>query len=47
LWEALEKLNFQKSKMLLIKNAALGEVRFAGYDSLFTGLEALKEKSHE
>lgn len=47
LWEALEKLNFRKSNMLLIKNAALGEVRFAGYDSLFAGLEALKEKSHE
>ncbi|MEO5907742.1 MAG: ATP-binding cassette domain-containing protein, partial [Ginsengibacter sp.] len=46
LWESLEILNFKKDKVLLIKNSSSGETRFAGYDSLFTGLEALKQNSH-
>lgn len=47
LWEALNLLNHQKNKLLLVKSAASGEVRYAGYDSLFTALEALKQNSHE
>lgn len=47
LWEALEILNIKKDKTLLINDSSSGEKRVARYDSLFTGLEALKEKSHE
>ena len=46
LWEALEILNIKKGKALLIKDSS-GEVRVADYDSLFTGLEALKQNIHE
>ena len=46
LWDALELLQSEKQKYLSIKNAA-GEIRHAGYDSLFTGLEAIKRQSHE
>ena len=46
LWEAIDELNLQKSKLLSIKNATSGEVRYAGYDSLFTALSALKLQNH-
>ncbi|MEO6844034.1 MAG: ABC transporter ATP-binding protein, partial [Ginsengibacter sp.] len=42
LWEALEILNIKKDTSLLIKDSSSGETKFAGYDSLFTGLEAIK-----
>lgn len=47
LWEALEILNIKKDTSLLIKDSSSGETKFAGYDSLFTGLEAIKQNSHE
>lgn len=47
LWEALEILNIKKDASLLIKDSSSGETRFAGYDSLFAGLEAIKQFSHE
>lgn len=47
LWEAIDELKFQKNKFLQIRNSSSGEIKFAGYDSLFTGLEALKQKDYE
>ncbi|HEY5464164.1 MAG TPA: ATP-binding cassette domain-containing protein [Hanamia sp.] len=47
LWEAIDELKLQKNKFISIKNSSSGEIRFAGYDSLFTGLEALKQNGHE
>ncbi|MEO5650780.1 MAG: ABC transporter ATP-binding protein [Ginsengibacter sp.] len=47
LWEAIELLNLQKNKLLSIKKTSSDEVRYAGYDSLFTALDALKQQSHE
>ena len=47
LWEALDLLNLQKNNLLLVKNSISGEVRYAGYNSLFTALDALKKNSHE
>ena len=47
LWEALGILLLQKNRLLSVKNSSSGEVRYAGYNSLFTALNALKESSHE
>jgi len=47
LWEAIDELKLQKNKFISVKNSSSGEIRFAGYDSLFTSLEALKQKGHE
>lgn len=47
LWEALEILNIKKDALLLIQDSSSGETKFAGYDSLFTGLEAIKQSNHE
>ena len=47
LWEALDLLNLQKNKVLSVRKSASGEVRYAGYHSLFTALHALKENSYE
>ncbi|MEO8820002.1 MAG: ATP-binding cassette domain-containing protein [Ginsengibacter sp.] len=46
LWEAIELLQTKKQNYISIKNAE-GEIKHAGYNSLFTGLEALKQQSHE
>lgn len=46
LWEAIELLQTGNENFLSIKNS-LGEIKNISYDSLFTGLEALKQKSHE
>ncbi len=46
LWESLEILNLKKDKGLLIKDSSSGEIRFARYDSLFAGLDALKVNHH-
>ena len=46
LWEAIELLQSTNKRFLSIKNTA-GEIKHAGYNSLFTGLEALKQQSHE
>jgi osmoprotectant transport system ATP-binding protein len=47
LWESLDLLNLQKKKRLLVKSSTSDEKRYAGYNSLFTALEALKQKGHE
>lgn len=47
LWDAMDALNLQKNKLLSIKRSSSGEVRYAGYDSLFAALGTLKGKSHE
>lgn len=46
LWEAIELLQTKNQNYISIKNAE-GEIKHAGYNSLFTGLEALKQQSHE
>lgn len=47
LWESLELLNLEKGKLLLINDHSSGLRKVADYDSLFTGLEALKQNIHE
>lgn len=47
LWEAIELLNLEKDSLLAVKDSSSGKVKLAGYNSLFTGLEALKQNSHE
>ncbi len=47
LWDALDLLNLQKNNLLLVKNSSSGEVKYAGYNSLFTALDALKQNSNE
>lgn len=42
MWEALDVLSNHKSKDIAVRNTSTGEVRRAGYDSLFTALGALK-----
>lgn len=46
LWQAIELLQTKKQSFLTVTNSS-GEIRYAGYNSLFTGLEALKQQSHE
>src|SRR5665213_849706 len=46
LWEAIELLQNNHQDFISIKNTS-GEIKHAGYNSLFTGLEALKQQSHE
>ncbi len=43
IWEALDILSAQKNKSVAVKNSVTGEVKHAGYNSLFTALGALKE----
>jgi osmoprotectant transport system ATP-binding protein len=47
IWEALEILSGKKQNSLVIKNSATGEIKMAGYDSLFTALDAFKQNRHE
>jgi hypothetical protein len=47
LWEAIEFLQLQDKNLLQVKNGDTGEIKHFGYNSLFTGLEALKLQSHE
>ena len=46
LWEAIELLQTTNKDFLLIKSSS-GEIKNVSYNSLFTGLEALKQQSHE
>ncbi|MEO8822542.1 MAG: ATP-binding cassette domain-containing protein [Ginsengibacter sp.] len=46
LWEAIELLQTKNQNYISIKNNS-GEIKRASYNSLFTGLEALKQQSHE
>ena len=47
LWQAIEALNLQNSKLLFVKSSSSDEVRYANYNSLFAALDTLKENSHE
>lgn len=47
LWEAIGLLNLQKNKVISVKKISSGEIRHAGYNSLFTALDALKQENHE
>jgi osmoprotectant transport system ATP-binding protein len=47
LWEAIDVLKLHNYKFLSVRNSSSGEIRFAGYDSLFTGLDALKQNGYE
>jgi osmoprotectant transport system ATP-binding protein len=46
LWQAIELLQTRNQPFLSIKNSS-GETRSVGYNSLFTGLVALKQQNHE
>jgi hypothetical protein len=46
LWQAIELLQAENKSYLSVKNAS-GEIKHAGYNSIFTGLETLKQQSHE
>jgi osmoprotectant transport system ATP-binding protein len=47
IWEALDILSVKKVNNLTVKNSSTGEVKQAGYDSLFTALGAFKQSRHE
>jgi osmoprotectant transport system ATP-binding protein len=47
IWQALDILSSQKNKDFVVKNPVTGQVRQAGYNSLFTALGALKERRNE
>ena len=47
LWQAIEALNLQNSKLLFVKSSSSDEVRYANYNSLFAALDTLKQNSHE
>jgi osmoprotectant transport system ATP-binding protein len=46
LWQAIELLQAENKNYLSVKNAS-GEIKHAGYNSIFTGLETLKQQSYE
>jgi osmoprotectant transport system ATP-binding protein len=46
LWQAIELLQAENKNYLSVKDAS-GEIKHAGYNSIFTGLETLKQQSHE
>lgn len=45
LWQAMELMQHANQKVISVKND-LGEVKYAGYHSLFTGLQALKQEKN-
>jgi len=47
IWEALDILSVKKHNNLAVTNSSTGEVKLAGYDSLFTALDAFKQSRHE
>ncbi|MEO8412907.1 MAG: ATP-binding cassette domain-containing protein [Ginsengibacter sp.] len=47
IWEALAVLSGKKQNRLAIKNSSDGEIKLAGYDSLFTALGVFKQSRHE
>lgn len=47
LWEAIEVLQLENINFLGVKDSASGEIRYVSYNSLFTGLEALKQQRNE
>ena len=47
IWDALAILSTGSPKNIIVKNSANGEERYAGYDTLFTALTALKQAAGE
>ena len=47
LWETIQLLQAKNINRIAVKDASSGEIKYAGYNSLFTALEALKQQSHE
>jgi osmoprotectant transport system ATP-binding protein len=47
IWETLDILSGQKEGSLAVKNSSSGEIRQAGYDSLFAALNAYKRNRYE
>lgn len=47
LWEALNVLNFQSNKVILVKKTSSGEMKPIDHNSLFSALDALKQSQHE
>jgi osmoprotectant transport system ATP-binding protein len=47
IWETLDILSAQKEGSLAVKNSSSGEIRQAGYDSLFAALNAYKRNRYE
>ena len=47
IWETLDILSGQKESSLAVKNSSSGEIRRAGYDSLFAALNAYKRNRYE
>ncbi len=47
LWEAIEFLQFENINCLQVKDVVSGEIKYFGYNSLFSGLEALKQQTYE
>ena len=47
IWGALDILSAKKQQDLAIKNSVSGEVKVAGYETLFTALGAFKQSRHE
>jgi len=47
LWEAIELMQAKNRTLISVKDSSSGEIKYASYNSLFTGLEALKQQSHE
>ncbi len=47
LWETIELLQTKNKNTISVKDGSSGEIKQVGYNSLFTGLEALKQQNHE
>ncbi len=47
IWETIDILTENRQNNLAVKNSSTGEVKLAGYDSLFTALGAFKQSNHE
>jgi osmoprotectant transport system ATP-binding protein len=47
IWETLDILSGQKEGSLAVKDSSSGEIRQAGYDSLFAALNAYKRNRYE
>ncbi len=46
IWDALENLALKKQLGVQVKDSSTGEIKLAGYDSLFTALGAFKQSKH-
>jgi osmoprotectant transport system ATP-binding protein len=46
IWDALENLSLKMQSGVQVKDSSTGEIKVAGYDSLFTALGAFKQSKH-